>query len=179
MQKLINTIITHIIPHHTQFNRFTSKHTGKSITLIVESQTYTWLVHQSGLIAIENLQSDAILTMNTEAILGAIGIKHPGANISLQGDHQLGTAFSQLFNLKRINTTDLLQTILPEKTALVCNELLYYFKKQQSYTMNMCIEQLRHYLIDEKGFCVDQKDADQQYESILDLKWAIEKLKSS
>ena len=177
MHKIIETITNHILPSHAKFSVFTSKYTGKLLSLNIDGTLFQFKIHQSGLIAFPHTTSDSQIKMNQEALLGSIGIKHPDASVIIDGNHNLGTAFMQLFSIRKINTSSLLQSTLPKKLAIIAEEALHIFNQQRKHTVDTLCSQIHHYLVYEKGLCIDQHESDEQYKRILELKWSIDHLK--
>lgn len=162
-----------------KLQRFCKQHSGKSITLNYHSFKSQLYIHQSGFTSCKINNADSQITMNFEALLSYLNIKHPDAKVSITGNAALGQSFSQVLLQSSIHSKSLLYHHLPPTTAMLVTEISKYHKKLSSRVLSILKSQLHHYLIYEAGLCADKHACESQYQSILNLKHMLERLKST
>lgn len=157
---------------------FLERYSGRRIRLTYLDWSLCMQIHQSGFIE-HHGESCAQITLNFEALLIGIGIKHPDAKISITGDKKLAQAFYQLLMQLDMNHKALLYDLLPTTIAWGVYEASRLNISLSKHILHSLKQQLSHYLVYESGLVINQEQAHTQYQDTLNLFYAIERLKQS
>ena len=89
----------------------------------------------------------------------------------------LGQSFSQVLLQSPLLHQSLLYHYLPSTTAMLIAQMSKFHHKLSLRILSILKSQLHHYLVYEAGLCADKNACEEQYQSILNLKHMVDRLK--